>query len=242
MPMLSRNLLVMDRFPQSQPCSSKEKFLRPKDRVLEVACQLFGRYGYEGTHIRQVCNLAGGNIPSVCYYFQDKHGLYEAVKAEARKRLSERSLPDAVAHNGSAPAEQLRTIIHSLFARLGGESSWIAHLAARELADESKPSLGTVCEAFRADISLLEAAIGAALGPEADRNTLRLLALDVLGQCIFYCAARRTIWRFLPRLDEGLLNDEPLVEHLARFALRGLSSGSPAWEQKASKHSPEQTP
>ena len=194
--------------------------------MLEVACQLFAKRGFDGTRVREVCNLAGVNIASVCYHFQDKQGLYEAVRAEARGRLSKTSKSNAAASRDITPEEKLQAIIESLFARLSGNSAWIARLVARELADETKISQGTVTEGLRADLTLLESALRDAAGHEADADTVRLGALNVLSQCVFYCAANRSLMRIFPKLDEQALIPKRLVRHLTLFSLRGLADST----------------
>jgi hypothetical protein len=83
-----------------------------------------------------------------------------------------------------------------------------------------------VSEGFRADLTLLESTIRDAAGPKADANTVRLDALNVLGQCVFYCAARRTLTRFSPKLDEHALRPETLMRHLTLSSLRGMGDGA----------------
>ena len=60
-----------------------------RERVLEVACEMFAEAGFHGTHIRQICERAGTNVAGVCYHFQSKEGLYQAVIQEAGRRLSD---------------------------------------------------------------------------------------------------------------------------------------------------------
>ncbi len=198
--------------------------LERKKRVLNAACQLFARRGFEGTHVREVCNLAGVNIALVFYHFRDKRGLYEAVRAEAREQLSRRSGCSMCAWRNISPEQKIQAIIESLFARLSGDSAWIARLVARELAGETQTSQGMASEAFRDDLTLLESAIRDAAGPKADANTVRLDALSVLSQCVFHCAARRTIAHFSPELDEQALQPKTLMRHLTLSSLRGLGN------------------
>jgi TetR/AcrR family transcriptional regulator, regulator of cefoperazone and chloramphenicol sensitivity len=194
-----------------------------KRRVLEVACRLFARRGFDGAHVREICKLAGVNIASICYHFRDKQGIYEAVQAEARERLSHKSKGTVAAWYDITPEEKLQAIIESLFARLRGDSAWIAHLLIRELIDGTKTSKGTVSEGLGDDLALLESTIRDAVGPKAEVNTVRLDALNVLAQCVFYCAAMRTLMRISPKSDEPALTPQNLVRHLTVSSLRGLA-------------------
>src|SRR5690349_14242089 len=44
----------------------------PRDRVLEVACELFAEAGFHGAHFREICKRAGTNVAGICYHFQSK--------------------------------------------------------------------------------------------------------------------------------------------------------------------------
>ena len=212
----------MNRSSTWQAHSSEPRCLERKSRVHRVACQLFARHGFEGTHVRKVCDLAGVNIAFVCYHFRNKQGLYDAVRTEARKRFSRRSRCNLVSRRDLAAEQRLHAIIESLFPRLSGDSAWIIHLVARELAEGLKTSQATVSQGFRVDLDLLESVIREAVGPEADANTIRLDALNVLSQCLFYCAAKRALTRFSPKLDQPALKPQRLVRHISLFSLRGL--------------------
>ena len=68
------------------PTSPTGRPLPARDRVLEVACELFSETGFHGTHLREICRRAGINVAGVCYYFQSKEGLYEAALMETGRR------------------------------------------------------------------------------------------------------------------------------------------------------------
>lgn len=47
-----------------------------KMRILQAAKQLFARQGYEGTTVRQICEIAGVNIALVSYHFGGKENVF----------------------------------------------------------------------------------------------------------------------------------------------------------------------
>jgi AcrR family transcriptional regulator len=47
-----------------------------RDNLLKTARSLFGRLGFQGVSIRQLCKEAGCNLASVSYYFRGKDELY----------------------------------------------------------------------------------------------------------------------------------------------------------------------
>lgn len=52
-----------------------------KTRIMEVAFELFGKEGFDGTSIRDIAKLSDSNIASVNYHFKSKENLYWEVMA-----------------------------------------------------------------------------------------------------------------------------------------------------------------
>jgi AcrR family transcriptional regulator len=203
----------------------KPRSKRVRKRVLEAACQLFAERGFHGTHIRDVCKSAGVNIASVCYYFRGKEGLFDAVTSEACQTLARTLKRDATVQKMN-PDERLQAEIKSLFERLSGNSEWIARLAARELFDRIEGNHGSVGAGLGDDIAIVEGAIRDLLGPKANRDTIRMHALSVLGQCVFWCLVREKAPKILSKFCEGLPNQRALAEHAVRFSLDAVTRGS----------------
>lgn len=76
-----------------------------RDRILDVAEQLFARKGLAGTAVRDIARAAGLTAPSLYNYFEGKQALYEAVIARGVQPLFD--LIAAVA--GSAARGEERT-------------------------------------------------------------------------------------------------------------------------------------
>ena len=62
---------------------TKRKFnsLEPntRERILEIATDLFAEKGYAGTYVREIVEKAGVSKPVLYYYFQSKEGLFYAI-------------------------------------------------------------------------------------------------------------------------------------------------------------------
>ncbi|MFT4023296.1 MAG: TetR family transcriptional regulator [Flavihumibacter sp.] len=50
-----------------------------KEIILDAAEQLFALKGYEGSSVREICQLASVNLAMVNYYFGNKEGLFEKL-------------------------------------------------------------------------------------------------------------------------------------------------------------------
>ncbi len=97
-----------------------------KDRILDVAEQLFADCGYEATSLRMITAGAGVNLASVNYYFQSKEALLHAVfdrratPVNAR-RLELLSAYEESAEGGPVPVEQLLdAFFRPLILEMGG--------------------------------------------------------------------------------------------------------------------------
>jgi AcrR family transcriptional regulator len=50
-----------------------------RERILEIAADLFAEKGYAGTYVREIVERAGVSKPVLYYYFRSKEGLFYAV-------------------------------------------------------------------------------------------------------------------------------------------------------------------
>ncbi len=162
--------------------------LAPRDRVLEVACELFAEAGFHGTHLREICKRAGTNVAGVCYHFHSKEGLYQAVVMEAGRRLSDQA-GGGVASPQLPPEQKLLKVVESLLEKFSGERVWIAKLLTRELVDPAGGAHNYAASGLERDFVLLQAVMRDLLGAKANSETIRLHALSVITECVIYCLA-----------------------------------------------------
>jgi AcrR family transcriptional regulator len=54
-----------------------------RERILQVARELFVKHGYEGTSVRDIAAASGTNVAHITYYFQSKYNLFEIIFEEA---------------------------------------------------------------------------------------------------------------------------------------------------------------
>jgi AcrR family transcriptional regulator len=187
----------------------------PRDRVLEVACELFAEAGFHGTHLREICKRAGTNVAGVCYHFQSKEGLYRAVLMEAGRRLSDRDENLAAACAHLPPEERLPKVTHSLLQKLNARRAWTVKLLARELVDPACGAHTYVASGLERDFVLLQAVLRDLLGMDATNETIRLHALSLIGESVLYCLAGNNPHHPLAQLAVGL----PTRTRFARFLM-----------------------
>jgi len=63
--------------------------LNTKDKIIQVANELFSKNGYEGTSIRDIANKAGANVAAVNYHFNNKQALYWEIFLRAHATLED---------------------------------------------------------------------------------------------------------------------------------------------------------
>lgn len=68
-----------------------------RQKILNVASELFARYGFNGTSVRDIASACDVNVAAVNYHFGSKHNLYWAVVQESRN-VAERGLAEIAKH------------------------------------------------------------------------------------------------------------------------------------------------
>lgn len=106
---------VRTKAAEAQPKSRKRNTARRRgaavrpnlpERILDMAEEMFGRYGFGGTTTRAIARRAGVNVGQLHYYFDSKRAIFEAVVGRIGREVTERRrmlLNDAAArHEGGA--------------------------------------------------------------------------------------------------------------------------------------------
>jgi AcrR family transcriptional regulator len=200
----------------AQATSPIGRNLPTRERVLEVACELFAEAGFHGTHLREICKRAETNVAGVCYHFQSKEGLYQAVMMEAGRQLSD--LDRNFITSTQLPAEhRLLALTESLLQRLGAKRAWIAKLLARELADHADSAHNYAASRLERDFVLLQAAMKDLTGAQDRGEAVRLHALTLISECLFYSLIAEN-----PRHPLTQLTVTPPTRALARFLTKHL--------------------
>jgi len=199
--------------PKKSPTSAS---LSNRDRVLEAACELFAETGFHGTHLREICKHAGTNVAGVCYHFQSKEGLYQAVMMEAGRQLSDFDR-NFTSSTQLPPEERLLALTESLLRRLGSKRAWIAKLLARELVDHADNARSHAASRLVRDFVLLQAVMRDLPGTDSHSDVIRLHALTLIGECVFHSLAGEN-----PRHPLSQISVTPSTRNLARFLTQRL--------------------
>jgi TetR/AcrR family transcriptional regulator, regulator of cefoperazone and chloramphenicol sensitivity len=197
-----------------------------RQRLLDAAGEIFAEQGFRHTTVRDICQRAGANIAAVNYHFGDKEGLYAAVLRYAHQCATEKYSPEmGLASTSTVPAEQrLQMFVRSFLLHIfdEGEPAWHGKLMAREMMEPTPALEMLVKEEIRPRAELLESIVRELLGRRASPERVRLCAMSIIGQCIFYHHARPVIMRLDPRQQFSPHDIERVADHVTRFSLAAL--------------------
>ena len=197
-----------------------------EQRLLEAAGEIFAEYGYRAATVRQICEKAKANVAAINYHFGDKDGLYLAVLRHLNKVHAEKN-PTNPGLSAKATAEQkLRAFIGAMLHRMLDEASpdWHMKIMVREMIEPTRALDAMVDESIRPLQEELEAIVRQLLGAGAQAETVRLSALSVASQCVFYHHCRSIIRRLFPRQEYDSKHIDTLVEHVTSFSLAAFKN------------------
>jgi AcrR family transcriptional regulator len=198
-----------------------------RDRILRAAVRLFAERGYDATSIRTLAAKARANQAAVNYHFKSKEGLYREVLREAIRALTQHQLSHAqetqAMSRERALGEFVRDQLRPLSARddvsryihiLNWEAVRPTTVYRKLLSDEAAPFMGFAVDLMRRFM------------PDADRPTLVMAAVWLVGQCNVFIRYRDQL--AIPPVS--LTFDEPELQKLSTlisaWALAGLAQAN----------------
>ena len=199
-----------------------------RQRLLEVASEVFAEKGFRDATNREICERAGANVAAVNYYFGSKENLY----AEAWRRTFHDSLqkhpPDGGVSPDAPPVQRLRGRVKALI---------------RQVADGDNPAFLMVYREMAAPTPLLQEVKQECVAPLAEATTelmRELLGPEVPERYVHYCAVS-TVSQCVDAVGRVRLaevrggkqvpepagrhvreNIEEYADHVAAFSLAGI--------------------
>ena len=199
-----------------------------RQRLLEIAGEVFADQGYRSATIRDICARAGANVAAVNYHFGDKEALYRNVIEHAHAAALRRYPPDLGTAPDASAEERLRAFVRAFLLRLldDGGPAWLGKLMAREMIEPTGALDVLVERNMRPMFRRLVGLVGEIAGPGADPKRVRLSAQSIVAQCVFYRHAEECLRRLGKDAESGKGQVERVADHVARFslaAIRGLA-------------------
>jgi AcrR family transcriptional regulator len=193
-----------------------------RDRILECAGELFARTGFAETTSKAVAAAAGVDLASINYHFGSRTGLYQAVLAEAHRRLITLDLLENLERADVPARVKLARVIDAFVEGALTRRGWHPRVLGRELFAPSSNLEILVRREALPKIEVIAHVISELTGIPAGDPALPRCVLTVAAPCIMLFVAPTGVpgplqaVRRMPRAE--------LVAHLHRFALAGLKA------------------
>lgn len=192
-----------------------------KDRLIEVAGEIFGEKGFKSATVREITTQAGANVAAVNYYFRDKEELYAAVLRHA-VQCSIRN--DPAINESLSPEEQLHQFIveklnHMLDPR---RPKWHGQLLSREMSSPTASLDLLVSELIQPRLACFFRIVTSIAARDLPEKKLALLLLSVLSQCSYYRQSGALIDRLFPDLMKSPTAIPDIARHITTFSVAGI--------------------
>ena len=196
-----------------------------RDRILEVARDLFAQHGYNGTTIRDIAIAAEANLAAVGYHFGSKDALYGEILRAHVGPLAQRIAWACRATR--PPLDRVEFIVRAVFEHIQVRPHMPA-LMVRELAGghgRGRQVNPVLIETFRRALPLIVGVI-----TEGQRGgTIRtgdpvLLSLSVMAQPIYFNLARPIIAAVAGLEPRDEATSQRMADHAVAVIRAGLAA------------------
>jgi AcrR family transcriptional regulator len=198
-----------------------------RERILETAVWLFAERGFEATSIRTLAAKARVNQAAVNYHFKTKDGLYREVLREAIRALTKHQLAHAQETQAMPRERALSEFVREQLRPLSARDDVTRHIqilnweAVRPTAvyrklvsEEAAPFLGFAVDLMRRFM------------PDADRVTLVMAAVWLVGQCNVFIRHREQLAMPPVSLDLDDAGVKRLSNLISGWAPAGLAQAN----------------
>jgi len=197
-----------------------------RERLLEVARQLFARNGFDGASVRDITARAHANLGAITYHFGSKEALYHLVIGRFAEPLADRL--EEISLEPGPPLERLATAMRAFLDHIWQHPE-MPRLLLRELAsDRALPP--PVARVIRRNVEsftrmIVEGQADGSIRP----GEPHLFAMSIAGQPLFLAIAGRAI-REAIGTDPGdpairtLIGDHVIANMKAAFANPAVSA------------------
>jgi TetR/AcrR family transcriptional regulator, regulator of cefoperazone and chloramphenicol sensitivity len=195
---------------QRRPDSSTGGYAKgdaSRQRILDVALQVFGEVGFRTATTRRIADAAGIQLPAIQYYFGNKEGLYLAcaheIVARYRHYMGKAGAGAAKALKTRAEASVVRAALHDLIDALvellvgsGEPSRWSAFIT-RERSDPGPAYEILYRDLWSPGVELTARLIACLCGEETTSPNARVQALLLISSVVGFQSGRSISLRLM---------------------------------------------
>lgn len=198
-----------------------------RQRLVDAASKVFAEKGFSRATIREISMRAGANVAAISYYWGDKENLYKRVVEELVVDRA-RSHPLTSAMDERLPPEvRLKKFVELFLHRLldTGRSAWSGKIMVREMIRPTEAITVVLDKLVKPTFEVLTSIVRAICGDEVPENKVKLAAVSIISQCVFYFNASNIIDMLVEKELLPEFDLEEAVDHITEFSLRGLGRG-----------------
>jgi len=208
--------------PVRRPRTSRSDGADTRQRILDIAGQVFAEKGHGRATSKEICAAAGVNLAAVNYHFGGKDGLYQAVLVEAHGHLV--SLDDlrAIAGDGTAPEKQFDRLLRRLLEPKSPRArpAWALRVLVQEMMAPSPHVPVLIRKAVLPKVKVLFSLVSRVLGVAPDHPGVQRAVAFAVVPCFVLLVAPQPMRRHvLPAIDTDPAHT---VDELVAYSLAGL--------------------
>jgi len=199
-----------------------------KDRLIDVAEELFCERGFKGTSIRDIAASAGCNIASVNYYFGSKEKLYEEVWRRHLIPMRDAriaSINKVMSRRESRPnlEDLLRSFADTFVGSIvdAGKTSQLCKLMAREYIDSHLPTNMFANEVMTPTITAMRGALVKTC-PDLDESKIMPVIFSVIGQLVHLVHVKTMFEHGCDDLSLPVFDSNEIIDHIVKFSAAGV--------------------
>jgi AcrR family transcriptional regulator len=185
-----------------------------KLKIIKEASQMFSKFGFNGTSVRDIAQASGVNIASINYHFGSKHNLYWSIVQES-KEWGERGFREI-----SERVDTIEDMVDQAFDFLMSDKDAIRTTFKMMLTEGVPEPEGDLKEAMDVNVGPpgqehIIALLQRQLGPGVPREKLVFAVESIFGSLIH--------WAFIsccPRVESMMKNNPQLKPKAIKQSLR----------------------
>jgi AcrR family transcriptional regulator len=198
-----------------------------RERLLEVAGQVFAEKGFAGATGKEICRRAKVNVAAINYHFRGLENLYQAVLREAAARMPSVEMFRSALSGEADPKAKLAAIFDFASKAITGPlpSSWVIRLIGREAMNPSPAFIALQKEETRPKMLLVKGVIAEIMGLPPSHPAVERGCVSVIAPCSWLLIGKRYWLRqVFPNFGFEPADAGALSRHLTQFSLAGLAA------------------
>ncbi|WBU53024.1 TetR/AcrR family transcriptional regulator [Paracoccus sp. SCSIO 75233] len=193
-----------------------------RNRILDAAGQLIAARGRMEATNTLIAAEAGVDLASINYHFGNRDGLYQAVLAEAHRRVVDRKELEELAKSDLPARDKLKKVIALMIARATAEAHWPMVVLGREVLSPTTHIQVLQRDEIFPKLEILQSVLSEITSIPVDDPALWRCLPSVAAPCAVFLLLGQINSPLSKNLFSG--TQDEIVEHLYQFALGGLEN------------------